>query len=183
MMQDQFSGMIHLKAVSEKEIAQEVWQDCKEIVWKLHGYPEEIRTDRGIAFTSKTWKELREKEGIGHNKTTVYHLQANGQVERANREIKKYLRKYINENQDDWSEFLSMLKYVLNIRKSDGRIYISYQIVYGETSAITAKKRQKEIQFRERAQEEVGNSAKRHSAPDYKEGDWVYMKRREERKN
>lgn len=183
VIQDQFSGMIHLKAVTEKESAAKVWQDCKETVWKLHGYPREIRTDRGTVFTSRSWKEFQEREGINQNKTTAYHPQANGQVERANREVKKYLRKYVNENQNNWPELLSMIEYVLNTRKPDGRTYISYQIIYGETSAITATKRQRETQFRERMQKEAGNPTKEHPASDYKKGDWVYFKRKRGRKD
>lgn len=64
-------------------------------------------------------------------------------MKRANRKIKKYLRKYISQNQDDWPEHLLMLEYIYNIRKSDGRSYISYQIMYSETFTITVKRRQR----------------------------------------
>ena len=53
VIKDQNSGMIHLKAVREKEKASEVWQDCWNCVWKLHELPKEIRTDRGTVFMSK----------------------------------------------------------------------------------------------------------------------------------
>lgn len=120
---------------------------------------------------------------MNHNKITAYHPQANGQVERTNREIKKYLRKYVNENQDNWPELFPMLEYALNTRKPDRRTYIPYQIVYGETPAMTAKKEQEKIQFKERAQKEARNPAKGHPVPEYKENDWVYLQRRKRRKN
>ena len=41
------------------------------------------------------------KDKIHHYKTTAYHPKSNGLVERTNREIKKYLRKYINHEQND----------------------------------------------------------------------------------
>lgn len=75
MIQDQLSGMIHLKAVSENEDTKRVWQDCKDTAWKLHGYPRIIQTGRETIFTSKTWEKFEEEQGIEHRKTTVYHSQ------------------------------------------------------------------------------------------------------------
>ena len=41
------------------------------------------------------------KERIIHHKTITYYLKTNKLIERTNREIKKYLRKYINHEQTD----------------------------------------------------------------------------------
>lgn len=183
VMQDQFSGMIYLKAVTEKENAADTWQDCKKTAWKLHGYPKEIRTDRGFLFASKEWKKYEKELGITHVKTTAYHLQANGQIERANREIKQYLRKYVSQNQEDWSDHLPMLEYVLNTRKATGKTFTFYQIMYRETPIVTAKKEQKDIQFRKKIQKKSGKQGKDYSAPEYKKEDWVYLQCREERKD
>ena len=38
---------------------------------------------------------------IQYDKPTTYYSKSNGLVERTNREIRKYLRKYINHQQDD----------------------------------------------------------------------------------
>lgn len=159
VIQDQFSGMVHLKAVSEKETATQVWQDCEDTAWKLHGYPQGIRSDRGTVFTSKAWETKAREKGMGHIKTTAYHPQSNGQVERANGEIKRYLQKYINYNQDDWPEHLAMLEYALNSKKAEARTFTPFQIVYRETPAITAKKIMIEMQTRERGQEDAGKVA------------------------
>ena len=42
------------------------------------------------------------KDKIHHHKTTAYHLKSNELVERTNKKIKKYFKKYINHEQSDW---------------------------------------------------------------------------------
>lgn len=53
VIQDQFSEMIYLKATSEQKKAEQIWQNCCETVWKLHGYPREIRTNQKTIFMLK----------------------------------------------------------------------------------------------------------------------------------
>lgn len=86
-------------------------------------------------------------------KTTVYHPQVNRQVKYINRKIKRYLRKYMSHHQDNWPELLMMLEYVYNTRKSDRRIFISFQIIYDETSVIIAKKNIQKIHLGKRKDE------------------------------
>ena len=62
-------------------------------------------------------------------------------MKRINQEIKKYLRKFINYNQNDWTELVTFREYVYNTRTSKKEDFISYQLVYRETSEIITKKK------------------------------------------
>ena len=135
--------MIHLKTVTERKNVKEVWQDCWETTWKLYGTPERIRTDRGSTFMSKEWEGLVKEANIQHDKPTTYHLKSNGLVERTNRKIRKYLRKYINHQQDDWDRWLSTLKYVYNVRSQEKLDFSLYQMVFGKIPEVTIKKKMK----------------------------------------
>lgn len=116
-----------------------------------------------------------QKHRMLHDKTTAYHPQANGQVERANREIKQYLRKYIDFEQDNWTDFLPMAEYAYNT-KTGKRSFSPYQIVYRETPEITAKKLIGQIHREE--QEEVSRPTEKNlPAPEYREGEYVYLQR------
>jgi hypothetical protein len=46
--------------------------------------------------------------GIKVAKTTAYHLQADGQMERVNQELEQYLQLFVSERQDDWVDLLPM---------------------------------------------------------------------------
>ena len=53
-----------------------------------YGTPATITTDRGARFESKLWDNLCNKFGIIRNRTTSYHPQSNGMVERFHRQLK-----------------------------------------------------------------------------------------------
>ncbi len=48
--------------------------------------------------------------------STAYHPQTDGQTERVNQEVEHYLRTYTNNEQNDWSEWLSRAEYAHNNR-------------------------------------------------------------------
>jgi len=56
------------------------------------GVPADISSDRGPQFTSQLWAEVAKLLGIRHHRTTAYHPQANGLVERFHRHLKASLR-------------------------------------------------------------------------------------------
>ena len=53
--------------------------------------PAEISSDRGAQFTSKLWTTVSQLLGMKHSRTTSYHPQANGLVERFHRHLKSAL--------------------------------------------------------------------------------------------
>jgi hypothetical protein len=52
--------------------------------------------------------------GIKAAKTTAYHPQADGQMERVNQELEQYLRLFVGERQDDWVDLLPMAEFQYN---------------------------------------------------------------------
>ena len=78
------------------------------------------------------------KKQIDHRMTTAYHSQANRKAERTNQELKQYLRKYANHQQDNWPELVPLAEYTYNTTKTQGTNFTPYQMVYGETSTIHA---------------------------------------------
>ena len=53
--------------------------------------PARITTDKGMQFTSGTWGDWCQKQGVQHITTTTYHPQANGMVEWIHRTLKAAL--------------------------------------------------------------------------------------------
>ena len=53
-----------------------------------YGTPANITTDRGAQFESKLWDDLCNQFGIIRNRSTSYHPQSNGMVERFHRQLK-----------------------------------------------------------------------------------------------
>ncbi|CAB4045222.1 Transposon Ty3-G Gag-Pol poly [Paramuricea clavata] len=109
-------------------------QACSKhlISWcSLFGTPETVVSDRGSQFCSKIWESTTKNLNIGHIKTTAYHPQSNGRVERAHRSLKDSLRSRL-EGRTNWlSELPWALLGLHNSPNTDSGISPS-EIVFGE---------------------------------------------------
>jgi len=78
---DRLTGMRHLIPCTDTTGSEDLaWLYLKEI-WKLHGLPLSIISDRGPQFISKFWKTLCLKLGIKATLLIVYHPQINKKTE------------------------------------------------------------------------------------------------------
>jgi len=66
-------------------------------VWKLHGLPKRVVSDRGPQFVALFTKELYRLLGIQLSSSTAWHPQTDGQMERVNQELDQFLRLFVNE--------------------------------------------------------------------------------------
>ncbi|KJZ68261.1 hypothetical protein HIM_12347 [Hirsutella minnesotensis 3608] len=80
-------------------------------IWKLHGLPDSIVSDRGPLFVSEFWKAVCHRLQINVSLSTAYHPETDGQTENANAFLKQYLRQYVNFAQDDWDEWLPLAEF------------------------------------------------------------------------
>ena len=70
-------------------------------VWKLHGLPKCVISDRRPQFIACFTKELYWLLGIKLASSTAWHPQTDGQMERVNQKLDQYLWLFVNERQDD----------------------------------------------------------------------------------
>ena len=68
-------------------------------IWKLHGTPKEVISDRGPQFAAKFLRQVFSRLGIKSSLSTAYHPQSDGQTERVNQELEQYLRAFVNYRQ------------------------------------------------------------------------------------
>ena len=83
-------------------------------VFLAHSYPLTIVNDRGGQMTSRLWRRLCERCGIGIKFSSAQHLETDGQTKNANKVMKNYLRAYVNHAQDDWVDHLPMAEFSAN---------------------------------------------------------------------
>ena len=86
----------------------------RDRVFSEHRLPKKVISDRGPQFISKFMKELYETLGIKGNPSTAYHPQTDGQTERVNQLVKGFLTMFINDKQDDWSNWLVVAQFCHN---------------------------------------------------------------------
>ena len=88
-------------------------------IFRLHGLPTTIVSDRGPQFAATFWRRLCERLGIEPRLSTAFHPETDGQTERANATMEQYLRAYVTYLQDDWSRWLCLAEFAANNQASE----------------------------------------------------------------
>ncbi len=112
--------------MSKKQHYISCWSDDKEtfaeqtvkllLIWvfRTHELSRSIVFNRDSQFILIVWKSLCLRLNIKMKLFTDYHSQTDDQTERANQNVKRYLRSYCSYMQDDWFAWLSMTEFVDN---------------------------------------------------------------------
>jgi len=140
---DCFSKMAHFIATTEKMLAEGLAKLFRNHVWKLHGLPESIISDRGVQFAAGMMKELNNLLGIQTKLSTAYHLQTNGQMERVNQELEQYLRVFIDHRQEQWPDWLGMAEFAYNNKIHATTKISPFKVNYGQDPRMGFEGRRK----------------------------------------
>jgi len=111
---DKLTKMAHFIFTTEKTTARGLARLFRDNVWKLHGLPESIISDRGLQFAAGVMRKLNTMLGIDSKLSMVFHLQTDEQTERMNQELKQYLQIFIDHCQEQWPEWLGTAEFVYN---------------------------------------------------------------------
>ena len=109
---DNFSKYLKCYAVSDRTAltaSRYIYDYCL-----LFGILEKLYSDQDPAYESNLFKHLMTSLGIGKLRTSGYNPKANGQCEKTNDSIKKYLLKYVNLFGGEWDLYLNELAYTYN---------------------------------------------------------------------
>jgi len=86
---DQLTKMVHFIPTIEETSAEGLAKLFRDNVWKLHGLPESIISDRGPQFVAGLMRELNRILGMKSKLLTVFHPQTDRQMERVNQELEQ----------------------------------------------------------------------------------------------
>ena len=110
---DRFSKMVHLCPVKETISAEETARIFIDTIFRHHGMPENIVSDRDPRFTSRFWRSLFQLVGTKLKMSTAAHPETDGQTERVNRVLEDILNSYVRSF-NEWSSFLPLAEFSLN---------------------------------------------------------------------
>ncbi|CAJ0960675.1 unnamed protein product [Ranitomeya imitator] len=117
---------IPLRNSSSKSIARELVH-----VFSRTGLPKEILTDQGTPFMSKVMRELCKALKISQLRTSVYHPQSDGLVERFNKTLMSMLRKAIEKDGRDWDCLLPYLMFSIREVPQASTGFSPFELLYG----------------------------------------------------
>ncbi|KAK7898417.1 hypothetical protein WMY93_019270 [Mugilogobius chulae] len=115
-----------LRKIKARQIA-----NCLIQMFSRVGIPREIITDQGTNFTSTLLREVYKLLGITGIKTTPYHPQTDGLVERFNKTLKSMLKKFVEDSGADWDQWLPFLLFAYREVPQASTGFSPFQLLYG----------------------------------------------------
>jgi hypothetical protein len=128
---DRFSKMIRLIPTTTEITALRLAELYRDNIWKMHGLPRRITSDRGPQFAAELMKSLCAMLGTKQNLSTAYHPQTDGHVERSHQETEAFLRHYIDHLQDDWYDWLAIGEFQYNDKIHSSTNHTPFFLNYG----------------------------------------------------
>ena len=123
---DLFSGMVHLVPSRTDYTAKQVAELVFAEVYKLHGLPRVIVSDRDPLFTSHFWEELHKLIGTRLRMSSAFHPQSDGATERANKTLGQMLRVCVSADQKNWVLRLPAIEFAINSARSESTGYAPF---------------------------------------------------------
>ena len=120
-----YPDAIPLKRVDVESVAEGL---CE--IFSRTGIPSQILTDQGSVFTSKLTKQLCSILGIKHVKSSPYHPESNGCLERWHATLKGALRKYPNKD-SDWDRLIKYILFACRAAPHTNTGYSPFELVFG----------------------------------------------------
>ena len=194
---DRFSKYCHFLPLGHPYTAESVAKMFFAEVVRLHGIPQSLVSDRDPVFTSAFWKELLTLSGAKLHMTTVFHPQADGQAEAANKVITMYLRCFTGDRPRQWLRWLPWAEYTYNTAYQTSLRDTPFKLVYGcdpptirsyepgeaRVAAVAKSMAERDellgdAKYRLEQAQAVYKKLydRRHRAVDFKVGDWVWLR-------
>lgn len=167
-------------------------------VYKLHGLPTSLVTERDPVFISRFWQELMKLLGAQLNMSSAYHPQSDGQTERVNQCLENYLRSMLIDQPKKWTRWLALAQWWYNSTFHNSLKTSPFQALYGyppppiplghppksQIEAVDTLLRDRhrraatQLKFNLiRAQERMKKYADLNRTANFNtQGDWVYIK-------
>lgn len=194
---DRFTKYAHFFPLAHSFSGQGVAKLFFDQVYKLHGLPDSIVSDRDKIFTSNFWQELFKLCRVTLCMRSSYHPQSDGQTERVNQCLETFLRCFVHASPSKWLDWLISAEFWYNTSSHSAIGCSPFEALYGytpKTLGISApdSPRSSDIQSwtQERqlmndvlkqhllwAQHPMKRQAdKHHSERSFQIGDYVYLK-------
>ena len=116
-------AMVHLIPSQITYNTQQIAELMFEEIYKLHGLPKHIISDRDVLFTSISWGHLHQLICTKLRMSSAYHPEMDGSTERANRTVTQMLRQCISDKLSDWVSKLPAIEFVINSAQSESTGY------------------------------------------------------------
>ena len=131
---DLFTKYVEFFAM-ETQTAHETARKLMEYISR-HSIMDTILTDQGKNFQSELISELWELLDVHKSRTTPYFPSCNGNCERMMRTLQNMLSNYVNEQKNNWDEFLPLLMFAYNTATHSSHKYTPFELQHGRQARV-----------------------------------------------
>ncbi|KAL0149347.1 hypothetical protein M9458_055385 [Cirrhinus mrigala] len=117
---------VPLRQATAKAIARELF-----LLFTRVGLPSEILTDQGTPFMSRLMADLCRLLKVKQVRTSVYHPQTDGLVERFNQTLKQMLRRVAAEDKKDWDLLLPYVLFSIREVPQASTGFTPFELLFG----------------------------------------------------
>ncbi|MCO5550084.1 hypothetical protein L7F22_003563 [Adiantum nelumboides] len=109
-----FSNQVHFVPARKKIKSEHMVKLFIHNIFKYHGMPQSIVSDRDPRMTSLFWKTLFENIGTTLKFSSSFHPQTDGQSKEPNSSVLDLLKCYVSEHKATWEHYLPLVEYAYN---------------------------------------------------------------------
>ena len=128
---DRYTKRAHFHPTHTTVTALQVVKIFFDVIFKHHGLPKAIISDRDARFTSHFWKTLFEQLSTKLSMSTAFHPQTDSQTERMNCTLEEMLRIHATYKQDQWDEYLPAAEFAYNNSKQASTGFTPFELDTG----------------------------------------------------
>lgn len=128
---DKFSKFGHFIPLKHPFTAAGIAKIFMQHVYKLHGMPSAIVSNRDKIFTSQLWRNMFTLAGVSLNMSSAYHPQSDGQTERVNQCLETFLRCFVHACPHKWLEWLYLAEFWYNSSWHSALQMSPFEALYG----------------------------------------------------
>jgi hypothetical protein len=128
---DKLTKYAHFVPLRHPYTATKVAEAFIDNVYKLHGLPQSLVSDRDPVFTSQFWQSIFKATGTQLRLSTANHPETDGQTERVNQSIECFLCCFISAYPSQWSRWLSLCEFWYNTNWHSSLGKSPFEVLYG----------------------------------------------------
>ena len=90
-----------------------------------------VQSDQGSYFMSSVFQQVMLELGIKQKRSSVYHAESQGALDRFHQTLKNMIRLYCCDTEKDWDEGIHLLLFVVRESVQESLGFSSFELVFG----------------------------------------------------
>ena len=97
------------------------------------GLPKSVQSDQGSNFMSGVFQQVMHELGIKQYRSSAYHPESQGALERFHQTLKNMIRSYCFDTEKDWDEGIHLLLFAVRESVQESLGFSPFELVFGHT--------------------------------------------------